>query len=48
MKEGCRSAEIRVDAHVSALEAIQPLIGEQALSAPGSMLPQTQGALRFL
>ena len=41
MKENCRSAEIRADAHVSALEAMKPLIGEQAPLAPGAMPVQT-------
>ena len=39
LKEECRSAEIRADAHVAALAAMQPLLGEQALSGPGTMLP---------
>ena len=48
LKEDCRSAEIRADAHIAALEAIQPLIGEQAPSATGPIPPQTQGAQRIV
>ena len=48
LMEECRSAEIRADAHVAALAAIQPLIGEQALSASGSMPPHTQSTQRLI